>query len=127
MKAIIPREASKGIILGESSYTLIDDNGVEFYLSDADRRRREKGGDPRDTETAADKDEGDGGARSTAAATNKKKTVSIASVLSEDEQYQKAAAQLASRAACDGQKEAGFTKMIFWPGPRLRETILNVS
>ena len=106
-KAIIPREASKGIILGESSYTLIDDNGVEFYLSDADRRRREKGEDPRDTETA--QEDGDGGAKSTAAAAvNKKKTVSIASVLSEDEQYQKAAAQLASRAACDGQKEAGF-------------------
>ena len=50
-QAIIPREASKGIILGESSYTLIDDNGVEFYLSDKDRRRREKGEDPREATT----------------------------------------------------------------------------
>ena len=33
--------------MGESSYTLIDDNGVEFYLSDRDKRRREKGEDPR--------------------------------------------------------------------------------
>ena len=42
-QAIIPREASKGIILGEASYTLIDDNGVEFYLSDRDRKKRERG------------------------------------------------------------------------------------
>ena len=100
-QAIIPREASKGIILGGSSYTLIDDNGVEFYLSDKDKRRRENGEDPRE-ETA----ETEGNAKST---TTKKKTVSIRSVLSEDEQYQKAAAQLASRAAsATGQKEAGF-------------------
>ena len=80
---------------------------MEFYLSDADRRRREKGEDPREAIGTAAEEAGDGGAKSTAAAA-KKKTVSIASVLSEDEQYQKAAAQLASRAASDGQKEAGF-------------------
>jgi hypothetical protein len=26
--------------MGEASYTLIDDNGVEFFLSDEDKRRR---------------------------------------------------------------------------------------
>ena len=41
-QAIIPREASRSILLGEASYTLIDDNGVEFYLSEPDKRRREK-------------------------------------------------------------------------------------
>ncbi len=32
-QAIIPREASRSILMGEASYTLIDDDGVEFYLS----------------------------------------------------------------------------------------------
>ncbi len=40
-QAIIPREASRSILLGEASYTLIDDNGIEFYLSPADKKRRE--------------------------------------------------------------------------------------
>jgi hypothetical protein len=39
-QAIIPREASRNILLGEASYTLIDDNGIEFYLSAADKKRR---------------------------------------------------------------------------------------
>ena len=46
-----------------------------------------------------------------AKSTKKKKAVSIGSVLSEDEQYQKAAAQLASRAATAGQKEARFSPL----------------
>ena len=44
-QAIIPREASRSILLGEASYTLIDDNGIEFYLSPADKRKREGKGD----------------------------------------------------------------------------------
>ena len=39
-QAIIPREASRSILLGEASYTLIDDNGVEFFLSPKDKQRR---------------------------------------------------------------------------------------
>ena len=43
-QAIIPREASRSILLGEASYTLIDDNGIEFFLSPMDKKkRREKG------------------------------------------------------------------------------------
>ena len=98
--------------MGESSYTLIDDNGVEFYLSDRDKRRREKGEDPRETNA----EESDAGAKSSTTA--KKKTVSIGSVLSEDEQYQKAAAQLASRAAAAGQKEAGFSSLYYGDGKK---------
>ena len=45
-QAIIPREASRSILLGEASYTLIDDNGIEFFLSPMDKKkRREKGMD----------------------------------------------------------------------------------
>ena len=43
-QAIIPREASRSILLGEASYTLIDDNGVEFYLSPKDKMNRRKQG-----------------------------------------------------------------------------------
>ena len=39
-QAIIPREASRSILLGEASYTLIDDSGVEFYLSPKDKLNR---------------------------------------------------------------------------------------
>ena len=39
-QTIIPREASRSILLGEASYTLIDDNGIEFFLSPMDKRRR---------------------------------------------------------------------------------------
>ena len=39
-QAIIPREASRSILLGEASYTLIDDNGIEFFLSPMDKRKR---------------------------------------------------------------------------------------
>ena len=45
-QAIIPREASRSILLGEASYTLIDDNGIEFYLSPADKKKREADGIP---------------------------------------------------------------------------------
>merc|ERR1719445_2498746 len=46
-QAIIPREASRSILLGEASYTLIDDSGVEFYLSPKDKsNRRKQGLDP---------------------------------------------------------------------------------
>ncbi len=41
-QAIIPREASRSILLGDASYTLIDDNGIEFYLSPADKENRER-------------------------------------------------------------------------------------
>merc|ERR1712155_330896 len=45
-QAIIPREASRSILLGEASYTLIDNNGIEFFLSPMDKKkRREKGMD----------------------------------------------------------------------------------
>ena len=43
-QAIIPREASRSILLGEASYTLIDDTGVEFYLSPKDKVNRKKQG-----------------------------------------------------------------------------------
>lgn len=43
LQAIIPREASRSILLGDASYTLIDDNGVEFFLSPSDKKRRENG------------------------------------------------------------------------------------
>ncbi|TRY61200.1 hypothetical protein TCAL_03203 [Tigriopus californicus] len=43
LQAIIPREASRSILLGDASYTLIDDNGVEFFLSPSDKQRRENG------------------------------------------------------------------------------------
>lgn len=43
-QAIIPREASRSILMGEASYTLIDDKGVEFYLSPKDKMNREKQG-----------------------------------------------------------------------------------
>jgi hypothetical protein len=43
-QAIIPREASRSILLGEASYTLIDDTGVEFYLSPKDKQKRRKQG-----------------------------------------------------------------------------------
>lgn len=43
-QAIIPREASRSILLGEASYTLIDDSGVEFYLSPKDKLNRKKQG-----------------------------------------------------------------------------------
>merc|ERR1719509_162359 len=43
-QAIIPREASRSILLGEASYTLIDDSGVEFYLSPKDKSNRKKQG-----------------------------------------------------------------------------------
>ena len=32
-QAIIPREASRSILLGEASYTLIGEDGIEFFLS----------------------------------------------------------------------------------------------
>merc|ERR1711983_670572 len=45
-QAIIPREASRSILLGEASYTLIGDEGIEFFLSPMDKKkRREKGMD----------------------------------------------------------------------------------
>ena len=40
-QAISPREASRSILLGEASYTLIDDNGIEFFLSPMDKNPRE--------------------------------------------------------------------------------------
>ena len=43
-QAIIPREASRSILMGEASYTLIDENGVEFYLSPKDKLNRSKQG-----------------------------------------------------------------------------------
>ncbi len=43
-KAIIPREAARSILLGEASYTLIDDSGVEFYLSPKDKKNRKRQG-----------------------------------------------------------------------------------
>ena len=43
-QAIIPREASRGILMGETSYTIIDDNGVEFFLSPKDKKARKDGG-----------------------------------------------------------------------------------
>ena len=43
-QAILPREASKGILMGETSYTIIDDNGVEFFLSPKDKRIRKANG-----------------------------------------------------------------------------------
>merc|ERR1711936_403958 len=39
-QAIIPREASRSILLGEASYTLIDDKGIEFFLSPLDKKKR---------------------------------------------------------------------------------------
>ena len=42
-QAIIPREASRGILMGETSYTIIDDNGVEFFLSPKDKKARKDG------------------------------------------------------------------------------------
>ena len=43
-QAIIPREASRSILMGEASYTLIDDTGVEFYLSPKDKMNRKRQG-----------------------------------------------------------------------------------
>ena len=43
-QAIIPREASRGILMGETSYTIIDDNGVEFFLSPKDKKARKDAG-----------------------------------------------------------------------------------
>ena len=43
-QAIIPREASRGILMGETSYTIIDDNGVEFFLSPKDKKARKAAG-----------------------------------------------------------------------------------
>ncbi len=42
VQAIIPREAARSILMGEASYTLIDDHGVEFYLSPKDKKNRKK-------------------------------------------------------------------------------------
>merc|ERR1739848_843868 len=39
-QTIIPREASRSILLGEASYTLIDDSGIQFFLSPMDKRKR---------------------------------------------------------------------------------------
>ncbi|QQP57514.1 Uncharacterized protein FKW44_002530, partial [Caligus rogercresseyi] len=39
-QAIIPREASRSILLGMASYTLIDDKGIEFFLSPEDQKKR---------------------------------------------------------------------------------------
>ena len=39
-QAIIPREASRSILMGDASYTLIDDSGIEFFLSPMDKRKR---------------------------------------------------------------------------------------
>ena len=50
-QAIIPREASRSILLGEASYTLIDDNGIEFFLSPMDKRKRRLEG-KEDSQTA---------------------------------------------------------------------------
>ena len=44
-QAIIPREASRGILMGETSYTIIDDNGVEFFLSPKDKKARKAAGE----------------------------------------------------------------------------------
>jgi hypothetical protein len=44
-QAIIPREASRGILMGETSYTIIDDNGVEFFLSPKDKKVRKEAGE----------------------------------------------------------------------------------
>ena len=44
-QAIIPREASRGILMGETSYTIIDDNGVEFFLSPKDKKARRDAGE----------------------------------------------------------------------------------
>ena len=43
-QAILPREASRSILMGEASYTLIDDNGVEFFLSPKDKLKRKENG-----------------------------------------------------------------------------------
>ena len=55
-QAIIPREASRPILLGDASYTLIDDNGVEFYLSPSDKKKRESGGGGGEEEPEDEKD-----------------------------------------------------------------------
>lgn len=88
-QAIIPREASKSILLDEASYTLIDDNGVEFYLSDEDKKRRERGEDARERDLT-DK---------------KKRSGTIAEVLSADKHYQRAAAKLVTKEDNKGAKE----------------------
>merc|ERR1719189_3046034 len=58
-QAIIPREASRSILLGEASYTLIDDTGVEFYLSPKDKSNRRKQGMDEPTKKVTIYDESD--------------------------------------------------------------------
>ncbi|CAB4061505.1 unnamed protein product [Lepeophtheirus salmonis] len=36
-QAIVPREASRSILMGEASYTLIDDNGIDLWKPNKDR------------------------------------------------------------------------------------------
>ena len=64
--------------MGEASYTLIDDNGVEFYLSEPDKRKRER--PPTTTTTESEDDDGKSGRRAT----------TIKDVLRTDPHYQKA-------------------------------------
>ncbi len=87
-QAIIPREAAKSILLGEASYTLIDDHGVEFYLSAEDKKRRERGEDNHDDS----QHQSDPGSETAA-----KKTVTIGDVLKSDDHYQRATAKLAQK------------------------------
>ncbi len=72
-QAIIPREASRSILLGEASYTLIDDNGIEFYLSPGDKKSREAGGN----KTKEDQ-------------TKENKKVTMSDILRSDPHYKKA-------------------------------------
>merc|ERR1719295_2395549 len=55
-QAIIPREASRSILLGEASYTLIDDNGIEFFLSPMDKRKRRLEGKDEDPSVRREKE-----------------------------------------------------------------------
>merc|ERR1719206_1080471 len=55
-QAIIPREASRSILLGEASYTLIDDNGIEFFLSPMDKRKRRLEGKEEDPSIRREKE-----------------------------------------------------------------------
>ena len=91
-QAIIPREASRSILLGEASYTLIDDNGIEFYLSAADKKKREKGGGK--ASPSPEKKSNTSG-----------KQVTISDVLSEDKTYQ--------RAKINEQKEVGRSHFVY--------------
>merc|ERR1719495_316006 len=58
-QAIIPREASRSILLGEASYTLIDDNGIEFFLSPMDKRKRRLEGKDEDPTSRIQKESND--------------------------------------------------------------------